>query len=100
MLVSVAGPHRQLVHVFGFPVEGVDQAEDSRGLVEEEVPVVAFDQSVLQLANGVGIVGFHRRHGLTGTQVLGDGEVQRGILEGGRAVVLVQDGNLDLERSR
>lgn len=98
VLVAVATSHCQLEDVFGLPVQGIDQSEHSAGFVQREVAVVAPDQGIFQFSDGVGVVGPYGGDGLAWTQVLRHRIVQRDVLEGWRAVVFVQNGDLNLKR--
>lgn len=72
----------------------------SRGGVEGELVVVAVHQGVGEGAQGVRIRGPKGGDLAAGEHVFGHGEAQRGLAEGGRRVVLVEDCHLDLREER
>lgn len=96
-LHTVTGAHLDPVVVFGLAVQRVAESQLAGDGVQLEATLVARHQGV---GEGPGSVGVGRAEGgdhLSGGQVLGHGVLVRHVLEGRRAVVLIQHFDPDLK---
>lgn len=60
--------------------------------------IVPLDKTVFQLPDGVGIVRFHDGDLLSWSQLLGDGVQEWSVFERRWTVILIQNGNFDLQK--
>lgn len=96
-LNTISDANHQLVEVLRLSIQRVAQLQRSLILLQQEFIVIAGYQRIFQLADGVGIGSFDRRHQLAGSQILRYHVARRQVAECWRTVVLVHDGHFNLK---
>lgn len=96
-LHSIGNSDQQLVQVLGFSVQRVFQPQRALELLQQEFSVVAGDQRVFQLPDGVGVGCLDCRHQLSGAQIFRHHVAGRQIAECRWAVIFVHYGYFNLQ---